>query len=426
MHAIVYEVSPLGWAMCRLLGGLRPSLRTSGLAGVRLADVPPPSLPGDDWVRVRTLLGGICGTDIALLAQKQPPNSILQAFSSQPLLLGHENVAVVEEVGPAVSGEWKGRRVCVEPTLACAQRGIEPRCRPCQAGEFGACENFGSAGAGRYRLPAGTSIGYNAATGGSHGEGFVAHESQLVPVPDTLTDEQAVLTDPLACSLHAVLRADLGRADNVLVYGSGMLGLGVVDALRAVGFKGAIRVVSRHDYLGRLAAARGATEVLRLPPEAHARFEKIAQCTGGRAYRVRFGNLGLSGGFDVVFDCVGSRQSIQESFKWARNRGQVVLVGTGHGGQMDLTPLWFGELTVIGAYGRQVERIGGALAGTEGGEVRQVGTYPLVHELIARGLLRTEGLLTHTFRLEQYREAFELSMAKSGRQAVRAAFDLRG
>ena len=414
MRAILYEVNPVGWALCRLAGGRWPSLRTSPLGGLRLADVPPPALPGGDWVRVRTLLGGICGTDIALIAQKQPPNSILQAFSSQPILLGHENVAVVEEVGAGISAEWKGRRVCVEPTLACVQRGIEPLCRPCQAGQFGACENFNNP-AGRYRLPAGTSIGYNAATGGSYGDGFVAHVSQLVPVPEGMSDEQAVLTDPLACSLHAVLRADLSRADNVLVYGSGMLGLGIVDALRAVGYKGAIRVISRHDYLDRLAVARGATEILRPPAEAEARFDTIARATGGRVYRVRFGNLGLSGGFDVVFDCVGSRQSMQESFKWARNRGQVVLVGTGHGGQIDLTPLWFGELSVIGAYGRQVERYAG----------REIGTYQLVHEMIVQGRLQTEGLLTHKFRLEQYREAFELSMSKSGQSAVRAAFDLR-
>ena len=360
-------------------------------------------------------MGGICGTDIALVAQRPPPDSILQAYSSTPMLLGHENVAVVEEVGSAVDPSWAGRRVCVEPTLGCIQRGIEPVCPRCRDGQFGACENFAAGGQGRYRLPAGTSIGYNSATGGSHGEFFVAHESQLVALDAAIPDEQAVLTDPLACSLHAVLRTDLSPVRRVLVYGAGMLGLGVIGGLRAVGFVGAIDAVSRHDYLDALARAQGADEALRLPPGAADRFEMIAARTGGRVHRVRFGNLALAGGYDAAFDCVGSQQSIQECLKWTASRGQVVLVATGHGGRIDLTPLWFGELTVIGAYGRQVERFGGS----------SVGTYQLVHDFLRQGKLKTAGLLTHTFKLDDYRRAFALAMHKSAARAVRVAFDFR-
>ncbi|MFW6066585.1 MAG: alcohol dehydrogenase catalytic domain-containing protein, partial [Planctomycetota bacterium] len=109
--------------MCKLLGAVRPSCRLGRLGGLRVRDIPAPELPGDDWVRVRTLLGGICGTDVALVAQKQPPDSILQAFSSLPAVLGHENVAVVETVGEDVDDGWLGRRVCVEPTLCCEVRG---------------------------------------------------------------------------------------------------------------------------------------------------------------------------------------------------------------------------------------------------------------------------------------------------------------
>jgi threonine dehydrogenase-like Zn-dependent dehydrogenase len=130
---------------------------------------------------------------------------------------------------------------------------------------------------------------------------------------------------------------------------------------------------------------------------------------------VRLGNLALAGGYDAVFDCVGSPQSIQESLKWTASRGQMVLVGTGHGGRIDLTPLWFGELTVIGAYGRQVEQFDG----------RAIGTYQLVHEFMRTHKLKTDGLLTHTFKLDEYRGAFELAMDKSAAKAVRVAFDFR-
>ena len=285
MRALVYDIKPAGWLACKLMGPLWKGCVLSGLGGLSLRDVPVPPLPGDDWVRLRTLLGGICGTDLAIIAQKQPPDSILQAFSSMPIMLGHENVAVVADVGPAVDRSWLGRRVCVEPTLACVQRGIEPVCNCCRQGAFGACENFGDTGTGRYRLPPGTSIGYNSRTGGSYGEYFVAHQSQLVPLPDTLTDEEAILTDPLACSLHAVLRADLSAASRVLVYGGGIVGLGCVAGLRAVGFGGTIDIAARYDFQAQAARRMGATEVvLQRARTPRQRFEEVAGRTGGRVH----------------------------------------------------------------------------------------------------------------------------------------------
>ncbi|HUT58483.1 MAG TPA: alcohol dehydrogenase catalytic domain-containing protein, partial [Phycisphaerae bacterium] len=366
MKAVFFDICPVGWVTCKCLRHFWRGCLVSRLNGISLRDVPPPELPGDDWVRVRTLLGGICGSDAALALQRQPASSILQAFSSRPMVLGHENVAVVEDLGPAVDPAWRGRRVCVEPTLGCQARGIDPPCPRCAAGEFGACENF--AGGGKYELPAGTSIGYNSRTGGSLGDRFVAHASQLVAVPDALSDEQAVLTDPIACSLHAVLRAELAEGSNVLVYGSGVLGLGVVAALRAVGFAGRIDVLDRAGYLRQTALALGADEFVVTPASAKDRFGRIASLTGATVQRSRFANYMLSGGHDVVFECVGSSQSVAESLKFAAARGQVVMVGTAHGRGADLTPVWFRELHVLGAYGRQVEQFAG----------RRIGTYQLV------------------------------------------------
>ena len=411
MKAILYGIRPAGWAACWVLKRFWRECLTSPLNGLRLCDMPPPPLPTPHWVRVRTRMGGICGTDLSLLAQKQPPNSILQAFSSMPFVIGHENVAVVDEVGPAVGRSWLGRRVCVEPTLGCTARGIVPPCPRCAAGEFGACENFGDLGTGDAHMPPGTSIGYNKATGGSMGEYFVAHESQLVPVPDGLTDAEAVLTDPLACSLHAVLRTDLSAAKQVLVYGAGVLGLGTIACLRAMGYAGRIDALESAGYLEKLARSLGADNFIRLPRDARGRFDRIAELTGARVHRVRFGNLMLSGGYDAIFECVGSAQSLGESLKWAAARGQVVLIGTGHGGNIDLTPIWFRELAVKGAYGRQIENVGG----------RAIGTYQLVHELMAQRKLDVRAMVTHTFGIDQYRRAFTVAMNKGANQAVKVA-----
>lgn len=414
MRALFYDIKPIGWATCWWLKRFRPRVVLSGLGGLTLREAPAPELPGPDWVRVRTLMGGICGTDLALLAQKQPPNSILQAFSSMPAGFGHENVAVVEEVGPEVDRSWIGRRVCVEPTLGCAVRGIEPPCANCREGKFGACMNFAAAG-GRYGLPPGTSIGFNARTGGSFGEAFVAHVSQLVAVPDSLSDEMAILTDPAACALHAALRAELSTSGRVLVYGAGVLGLALIASLRAIGFAGRIEALDVQDWLGEPACRLGADEYVRLPRKTPERFAAVAKRTGGTVQRARFGNYMLSGGYDAVFECVGAKSSIDEALRWTRSGGKVVLVGTGHGRGVDLTPIWFTELTVIGAYGRQIETFAG----------RRIGTYQLVHEFMSAGKLPLGPLLSHTFRLEDYRDAFWAGLNKSRYRAVKVAFDLR-
>ena len=111
MRAITYDIKPLGWATCLWLKRFWPGCLLTGLNGLRCGEIDTPELPGDDWVLVETLLGGICGTDLSLIAQGQPPNSILQGFSSMPVLLGHENVAVVRQVGPDVDDAWIGKEV---------------------------------------------------------------------------------------------------------------------------------------------------------------------------------------------------------------------------------------------------------------------------------------------------------------------------
>ncbi len=415
MKAVFYRVNPVGWATCKWLRYLWKGCLTSGLNGFSLRNVPVPELPGRRWVRVRTLLGGICGSDLALAAQKSPANSLLQAYSSMPMILGHENVAVVEEVGPEVDRSWIGRRVIVEPTLCCAPRGTEPPCDRCAAGEFGACENFSGDLGGSSNLPPGVSIGYNARTGGSWGEHFVAHISQLVPVADSVSDEDALLVDPLGCSLHGVLKTDLNDVKRVLVYGAGTLGLGVIASLRALGFDGRIEVLGRVEHFAATAARLGADEYFTLPKDNCSRFGQIAGRTGATIQRARFGNYMISGGYDRIFDCVGSQQSVTECMKWTRARGEVIILGTLQSGHLDLTPLWFRELRIVGAYGRQKEHFQG----------RRIGTYQLVLELLEAGKLCASSFLTHRFRLDEYRRALWVAMHKSEFSSIKVAFDFR-
>ncbi len=411
MQALILNITPPTWLRTKLAAKvIGPAAHWGRASGLRLREMPPPDLPGDDWVLCRTKLGGICGSDLAVLMLRQRPDTILQGFSSMPMIPGHENVAEVAEAGPAVTNDWVGRRVCVEPTLCCAARGIDPPCPRCRAGQFAVCESFGATGEGAYALPAGTSLGFNSRTGGTWGEYFVAHVSQLVPVPEGLTDEQAILTDPLACSLHAVLAAELANAERLCVIGAGVLGLGIVACLRAVGFAGKIDVFGRHGFQRDLAITLGATAAF--PAEEAHDLQQSADRLGGRVVPARFGVKALVGGYDAVFDCVGTRQSVDAVLQLTRARGQVCFVGTGDGKGADLTPIWFSELRITGVYGRQIEAW----------RDEQIGTYQLVHKLLTGGELKADGLLTHTFATSDYAAAFATATGKATSQCIKAAF----
>jgi threonine dehydrogenase-like Zn-dependent dehydrogenase len=367
-------------------------------------------LPGPDWVRVRTTLGGVCGTDLAVIAQRNHPASILQRFASFPAVLGHENVGVIETCGAAVAGWRPDQRVCVEPAIGCAGRGIEPACGQCIAGRPTLCEH-----AGDDRLPARALVGLNARTGGTWATHFVAHLSQLHAVPDGVSDEAAVLTDPIASAAHAVLRRPPEPGERVLVNGSGIIALGIVATLRALGHDNPVLCVVRHAFQAALASRLGASDVLQQSRRAGQgpRYEQVAQHVGGTRVPARFGNQALMGGFDLTYDCTGSGAGLTDALKWTRSRGTVVAAGTSGIAVVDTTPLWFDEITVIGANGRQVETVNGG----------QRHTYDLVLDWMARGVLDMSAIPVTRYPLSAYRTALAHLLSRGKHPIVKAAFD---
>ena len=257
MQAITFDIHPIRWPLCKAAGLLSARAFSSALSGLRLKEVAEPALPSPRWVRLRTRLGGICGTDVATIFLRSHPASFLRSLTSFPVGLGHEVVAEVAEVGADVTRVQPGDRVCVEPALSCVPRAMEPVCARCAVGQTALCENMTQGS-----LPPGTMIGFNGFTGGSWGPTFVAHESQLYPVPAAMDDEVAVLIDPIACAVHAVLRRPPADEERVLVIGGGIIGLGVVGAIRALDGRAAVSVLVRHERQGEQARRYGATDVV--------------------------------------------------------------------------------------------------------------------------------------------------------------------
>jgi threonine dehydrogenase-like Zn-dependent dehydrogenase len=292
----------------------------------------------------------------------------------------------------------------LEPVLRCAARGIDPPCPACAQGQTNRCYNITHG-----HLRPGLQTGFCEDTGGGWGLALVAHESQLHKVPDGLSDEAAVMVEPTACAIHGALAGPTHTAAaTAVVIGAGTLGLCTIAAVaRYRDDIDTIIAVAKHPEQRRLAGELGATVVVE-PDELR------------RAVRRRTGSHlldsgQLTGGAGVVFDCVGSQQSLAESLAVIEPGGTVVLLGMPGHVHVDLTGLWQREVSITGAYAY----------GTEPARrPRQASrTFTLAFELVADAGL--ERLVSARYPLERYREAIEHAAAAGRRGAVKVAFDLR-
>ncbi|HEY7076691.1 MAG TPA: zinc-binding dehydrogenase [Solirubrobacteraceae bacterium] len=299
-----------------------------------LEDIRPPAPPGPGWLPVKPRLSGICGSDQALLSGEA--SLYLASLTSGPFVPGHEIV------GEIAGGPRKGERVVVQPALGCEARGIDPHCPECAGGLPALCRHTIDG-----HVSAGLQTGYCRDAGGGWSESLVAHASQLHAVPDDVSDEDAVLVEPLACALHAAAVADPQPGERVAVIGAGAIGLLTVAALRERLPSATIMCAAKHA--GQEGAARRLGADHTCPPaQLH---QEGARLTGARRLVGHGGRELLLGGFDRVLDCVGSGQSLQTAVTVTRARGRVVMVGMPGQLRTDLAAAWLRELELRGAYG---------------------------------------------------------------------------
>jgi len=396
MRALVFDRKIARYVAAKAAGSLLAG-RGAKVGPLELDEVDPPDLPAAAWVRLAPRLAGICGSDLATVDGAS--SRYFEHIVSFPFTPGHEVVAdVAEEGAPA---ELAGKRVVLEPVLGCATRGIDPPCPACARGDLGGCERiaFGD-------LEPGLQTGFCCNTGGGWAQELVAHPSQLHVVPDELSDEAAVMVEPTACGIHCALAAGVQEGDRVAVLGAGTLGLTVVAALAAYTQPETVIVAGRYPHQQALARELGADRVV--APGAWKR--AIRSATGSMAW----GDgdpVQLTGGADVVIDCVGSSTSLAEALAVVRPRGRIVVAGMPGDVSIDLTGLWHREVQLVGAYTYGIEQVTGR------GEVR---TFDLAFELVAQHDLGR--LVTASYPLGRYEDAIAHAAEAGRRGAVKIAF----
>ncbi len=414
MRAVRFDVTIPGFLLGKALGRVTQSVVFGRMSGLRLTDVAEPELPGRDWVRLEVLKAGICGTDIGNLTFSASP--AMEPFGSFPAVLGHEILARVTEVGPDVRSVEPGHRVVVDPLVSCTMRGYggAERCPSCAEGMQNTCGRMGEEGRleiSGHSLRRGTTIGYHADLPGGWGERVIAHESQLLVVDDALDDRTAVLIEPLSVGMHAVLQLRPWGDGPILVVGSGPIALGTVWALRAAGYEGHLVAQIKRGHEAAVARALGASEVVSPGDEAR----QALVDTGASAYMPIVGDeVYVGGGFPLIFDCVGSRQSLDQSLRYAAARGRIVMLGcAAEIRKLDLTFVWAHEITVRGfvCYGRE---------SWEGGHPH---TFRITHDLLVRGGAPVSDIVTHVFPLRQYRNALSTAAKRRKSGSIKVLLD---
>jgi len=378
VKALVFRHSLAREAASTIGGRVDQRAFVSRFAPVRVEDIDELPLPAPDWVRVETTFSGLCGSDVKQILLNGARDNPLTALVSFPHVLGHEVVG-----RRADSGE----RVVLNPWLSCGPRGVEPACEACRVGRYPWCRNFRSGG-----LPVSIPLGNCAAAAGAHAERFGAHVSQLFAIPPHIPDEAAVLADPVSVSLRSILLAPPADGQPVLVYGSGTLAFAAIGLLRYLYPRAEVWAATRPGFRAELATRLGAHAVLSSAPDELV--AQVAARTGTSPLRPWSRRDWLQDGPAVVYDTIGSTETVETSLRLLATGGTLVVSGVEPPKRFEWTPLYFKELRVVGSNGFGIEEVGG------------VAKHAMQHyfDFVSDGLDLTP-VITHRFPLARWAEA---------------------
>ncbi|MHB8190882.1 MAG: zinc-dependent alcohol dehydrogenase [Ferrimicrobium sp.] len=403
MRALVVDRRPLRFVAARLLGS-RLTERAVESGPLTYRDQEPPSLPSKEWIRVRTLMAGICGSDIATVFFQS--SRYFEPLTSFPFTPGHEVVVV------PVEGDQTTRYV-VEPALTCAVRGLAP-CDACRNGSTQHCESVTIG-----TLDPGIQLGYCHSTGGGWSTEFIAHSQALHAIPNNLSLTDAVMIEPLACAIHAALRPTL-QSGSLAIIGAGSVGLSILAAASALGNYDDITIGARYPLQRELAKELGATRVVE-PSSLLARARSLHPTLRSGSY--------IGGGYDVVIDAIGSAATIEQAITLVRPGGEVIVAGMPHRASIDLAALWHREVRLVGTYAYGTETITAELSRRlDVGSQDATGTWHARTFALAVALSGELGLgrmVTHRYRLKDYVPAIAKAHNAGREDAIKVVFDLQ-
>jgi len=311
---------------------------------IKYQDIPTPEI-GEEEVLVKISLAGLCGTDIYKMKQ---------GTAKVGSVLGHEVVGTIEEKGSKVKNLPKGRRVFLSHHCPCYT------CQYCQHENYSLCRTFQE-----------TNI-YPGAFAEFVQVPPLLVEKNIISLPDSLSDEQAVLIEPLACAWRNIKRISPLPEDKVTIIGAGSSGLMHILLLKTQGIS-QIQIIDMVDWRLDLAKQLGASSTINLKKEVVKNYREA----------------------DVVIVTVGNQEAIQEGREIVRTGGKLsIFAQVPSGTKIELDPnLIYYETLLMGTYSSTPE------------EQKEV------FGLMAKGQLdKSTLLITHKFHLKDFKKAVQLAL----------------
>ena len=326
------------------------SVRLHGPANLQIHDEPVPvAAEGEKLVHVKAV--GVCGSDLHWFSEGEIGDAKLE----HPLVLGHEFAGVTED----------GQRVAIDPAIPCGH------CEFCEHGNPNLCSSLIFAGHGK--------------TDGALREWLAWSEKSLFPIPDSISDTDGAMLEPLGIAIHAVDLGKLKAGMTVGVFGCGPIGLLIIQMAK---LSGAANIIATDKLAHRVEAAKryGAGEVFLVGD--HSGLSTIGAATNGREV-------------DVAFEAVGTQDAVDDAFAAVLPGGKVILAGIPDD---DRTSFSASTARRKGLTIKLVRRM--------------KHTYPRAIELVSKGLVDVRSIVTHRFPLEQSAEAFRVAQRREGLKII--------
>jgi len=323
----------------------------TGIRQMRMQDLPAPEITSDTDVLLRMAAVGVCGSDIHYYLSGRIGSQVVQ----YPYLVGHECAGTVEKIGDRVSRVKVGDRVAVDPAMPCWQ------CDQCKIGRHHTCRKL------RF-------LGCPGQADGCLSEYLLMPETSCFPIRRKMSFEQAVLSEPLAIGVYAARRSVALPGTAVGVLGVGPIGMSALLAAKAQG-PGRIYATDKIDQ--RLALARRAGADWTGNPAAQ---DVVAEISAAEPLLL-----------DVVFECCGDQEALDQAVDLLKPGGKLVLVGIPTVDRVSflMDPLRRKELCIQNIR-------------------RQVDCVQPTLDAINTGQIEVDFMVTHRFGFEQTQQAFEL------------------
>jgi threonine dehydrogenase-like Zn-dependent dehydrogenase len=416
MKALVfdYKLSRLAIGRIAALFSSRGYLTKYGY--LKLKDIPYPKILANDWAVIKTKYCGICGSDHKQVFLDGNRDNPMTALISWPQILGHEVVGYVEEVG-SKSNIKVGERVALNPWISCLPREIEPPCTACQQGKNTLCRNFNKG-----ILAPGIHTGNSKDATGGFAEFVPAHDTMAIPIPDFVSWDQSILSDPFSVAFHSTLKVKLIPGSLCAVYGCGNLGLLTIHILKQIFKDLQVIAISRFPHQAEMAKKLGADLVIKSSPPYEI-IEKIADYINCDIYYLKKKKPWLIEGVDYLFDTVASSETLETGLRITKARsknirsnnltgGTIIVTGVSKPERFEWTPWYFKEIKVIGSNAFAIEEFEGY----------REHAYHHYYRFLEEGRIDTSPMVTHKFPLSEYKKALLTSHFQGKYNSIKVAF----